>query len=71
MTKRRRVLWLAAAAVVLVVVLRFVVRWADATRRLPAPGELGTVAVQVLLLAALVTGAVVLVRRLAQTRKNR
>jgi hypothetical protein len=71
MTKRRRVLWLAAAAVVLVVVLRFVVRWADATRRLPTAGELGIVAVQVLLLAALVTGVVVLVRRLAQTRKNR
>ncbi len=54
-------MWVAAA-LALLVVLRFVVRWADATDRLPAAG------VALLVLAALVTGVVLLLR---QTRKNR
>jgi hypothetical protein len=70
MTKRRRLLWSGVAVVVLLVVLRFVVRWADATSRLPPPSEIAVAAVSVLVLAALVTGLVLLVRR-GQTRKNR
>ena len=69
-SRRRRLLWLGAGLLLLLVVLRFVVRWADATGRLPPPGELGDAALTVLLLAALVVGLILLVRR-AQTRKNR
>jgi hypothetical protein len=68
MTRRR--LWFVAGLVLLAVVLRFGIRWADATARLPAPGELGIAALTVLLLGALVAGVVLLVRR-GQTRKNR
>ena len=64
----RRLLWVGLALVVLVT-LRFVVRWADATGRLPPPGELAVSGVTVLLLGALATGVVLLVR--GQTRKNR
>jgi polyferredoxin len=69
-TSRRRLLWVGLAVVLLVVVLRFAIRWADATGRLPPPGELVVAAVTVLLLAALGTGVILLVRR-GQTRKNR
>ena len=65
----RRLLWVAVAVVLLLVVLRFVIRWADASGRLPEPGELLVVAVTVLL-AALGTAAVLQVRG-GQTRKNR
>ena len=71
MTKRRRLLWLTVGLVLLAVVLRFGIRFADATHRLPTAGELGIVAVQLLVLAAVLAGAVLLVRRLLQTRRNR
>jgi hypothetical protein len=67
MTSRRRLLWLAAAVVLLLVLLRFVIRWADATGRLSSPAEL---VVWVLVFVAVVASAVLLVRR-GQTRKNR
>ena len=66
-TLRRRLLW-AGVALVLLIALRFVLRWADATGRLPSGEGLIAGGVTVLLLAALAAGAVQ-VRR--QTRKNR
>jgi hypothetical protein len=68
MRTRRTLMWVGVAIGVLVV-LRFAVRWADATGRLPPPGELG-IAVLTLVLLAAVVGVFVLVRR-GQTRKNR
>jgi hypothetical protein len=70
MTTRRRLLWSGVAVVLLLVVLRFVIRWADATGLLPATGGLVVAAVTVLVLAAVVTCAVLVVWR-GQTRKNR
>ena len=67
-TLRRRLLW-AGVALVLLIALRFVLRWADATGRLPSGEGLIDGGVTVLLLTALATGVVLLVRR--QTRKNR
>jgi cytochrome b561 len=73
MTPRMRRRLLRVGIVLLgLVVLRFVVRWADATGRLPpTSGEMGIVVLQLVLVVALVTGVVLLVRRLVQTRKNR
>jgi hypothetical protein len=69
--KRRRLLWLVGGLLLLAVVVRFVLRWADATGRLwPTPGELGIAVLTLVLLAALMTGVILLVRRLVQTRKN-
>jgi hypothetical protein len=67
MTKRRRLLWSVLAVLLALVVLRFAIRWADATGRLASPGEL---VVWALLIAVAVGGAVLLARR-GQTRKNR
>ena len=66
----RRRLWFVVGLVLLAVVLRFGIRWADATGRLPAPGELGIVAVTVLLVGAVAAGLVLLARR-GQRRTNR
>ena len=67
MTTRRRLLWVAGAVVLVLVVLRFVVRWADATGRLPPPDGIAVAAVTVL---ALVVVTALLVRR-AQSRRKR
>ena len=71
MTKRRRLLWLGFALVLLAVVVRFVLRWADATGRLRTSGDLVLAGATVLLLVALVGGLIVLMRRSGQTRRNR
>ena len=67
MTNGRRLLWSVLAVILVLVVLRFAIRWADATGRLPSPGGL---VVWALVLAAAATGAVLLARR-GQTRRNR